>query len=508
MCTDRKCDAKNVAGGTYYHFGIRNSVLAELASLDFDLRDLTDTLTLRVNIDGLPLFRSNNVSLWPILSRIKEIPNSNVFVIGLYSGVIKPSNVQEYLNEFIQDVKVVVQEGIQYNYVHFTVAAPDAFICDAPAGAFLKCVKGHNGYYACERCTQKGVHINRRMSFAELSGERRTDQTFREMGYEEHQGGVSPLSELGVGLVSSFVLDYMHLVCLGAMRQLIYLWLKGPLKCRQSVKNLTMISAFMASVRQYLPRNFSRKPRSLLEISMWKATELRQFLLYTGPVVPLKNIPDTMYRNLILLSVSIRILLSPDLCTENCDYAEDILKNFVQDFGIIYGLEFVGYNIHSLIHIAQDARNFGPLDSISCFPFETYLGKFKKIVQRPQNPVQQIVRRIHEKQKVAKQKKISISSPLKQLHFSGPVTDELGTCQQYRQYKCCKGDNCFSLGGRTLIVRNILLSSCETPNVLCHFFKSYEFFFSYPIDSACLGIHFVSNLSKDLHVISVEELRR
>lgn len=45
MSTDRKCDVKNVAGGSYYHFGIKKSVLAELSSLDFDLRDLTDTNT-------------------------------------------------------------------------------------------------------------------------------------------------------------------------------------------------------------------------------------------------------------------------------------------------------------------------------------------------------------------------------------------------------------------------------------------------------------------------------
>lgn len=70
--------------------------MAELASLHLDLRHLTDTITLRVNFDGLPLFRSTNVSLWPILGRIKEIPNSNVFVIGLYSGVAKPSHLQEY----------------------------------------------------------------------------------------------------------------------------------------------------------------------------------------------------------------------------------------------------------------------------------------------------------------------------------------------------------------------------------------------------------------------------
>ncbi len=55
-----------------------------------------------------------------------------------------------------------------------------------------------------------------------------------------------------------------------------------------------------------------------------------------------------MYKHFMLLSVSMRILLSPDLCTENCDFAEDMLKLFVKDFGLIYGLEFVGYNVHSL----------------------------------------------------------------------------------------------------------------------------------------------------------------
>lgn len=151
-----------------------------------------------------------------------------MFAIGLYSGAAKPTNLQDYLNEFIQDLKSVLKEGIQYNGVHFKVATPDAFICDAPARAFLKCVKGHTGYYSCERCTQKGTHVNRRMTFPEISAEHRTDEAFRNMVYEGHQLGVSPLNELGVGLVSGFVLDYMHLVCLGVMRKLIYLWFKGP----------------------------------------------------------------------------------------------------------------------------------------------------------------------------------------------------------------------------------------------------------------------------------------
>ncbi|CAI5682040.1 unnamed protein product [Oreochromis niloticus] len=516
MSTARKCNVINVAGGSYYHFGLKNSIAAALELLDFDLKKLTNNLTLRINVDGLPLFRSNNVSLWPILGGIKEIPNCDVFVIGLYSGTTKPSNVQEYLNDFVQDVRAIIQDGVQYNGVHFSVAAPDAFICDAPARAFLKCVKGHTGYYACERCTQKGMYVNRRLCFPEISAEQRTDETFRAMAYKEHQVGVSPLNELGVGLVSGFVLDYMHLVCLGVMRKLIYLWLKGPRKCRQSMQILTVISAFMVSVRQYLPKCFARKPRSLLEISMWKATELRQFLLYTGPVVLFNNIPSQMYRHFILLSVSIRILLSPDLCIDNCDYADDVLKQFVKDFGLIYGLEFVGYNVHNLIHLAEDARKSGPLDSISCFPFETFLGKLKKIVRRPHKPVEQIVKCVYEMQSIQKKRKerMSVPSPLKQPHNSGPITSDLGTFKQYRKYtdgqtyvSCSMGDNCFNVGGKILIVANIL-QDCQVVKALCQVFENCNAFFSYPLDSTCLGIYFVSNLSKQMHLVLLDELKQ
>ena len=45
---------------------------------------------------------------------------------------------------------------------------------------------------------------------------------------------VSPLTELNIGMVSHFPLDYIHLVCLGVVRRTICLWIKGELQCRQS----------------------------------------------------------------------------------------------------------------------------------------------------------------------------------------------------------------------------------------------------------------------------------
>lgn len=102
-------------------------------------------------------------------------------------------------------------------------------------------------------------------------------------------------------------------------------------------------------------------------------------LLYTGPVVLFNVFPKHVYNNFLVLSVAIRIILSPVLCSDYCDYAEKLLKFFVTNFAKIYGSEFLVYNTHNLVHLAQDARKYGDLDSVSCFPFENYLGHLKRI---------------------------------------------------------------------------------------------------------------------------------
>ena len=196
--------------GSYYYFGVANAIISQLSR---ESPPVVDTLTLRVNIDGISLSKSSKNELWPILAKIKEIPTSDVFVVGLYAGPSKPPSVGEYLKDFIQDLKLITSEGFDYNGKHFNVALPDAFICDAPARAFLKGIKGHTGYSACERCVEHGVYLNGRVVFPDLNEPLRTDITFKSRCDEGHHHRDSPLLELGIGMVSSFVLDYMHLVC-------------------------------------------------------------------------------------------------------------------------------------------------------------------------------------------------------------------------------------------------------------------------------------------------------
>ncbi len=77
----------------------------------------------------------------------------------------------------------------------------------------------------------------------------------------------------------------MHIVCLGVVRRLLIYLTRGPKVCRLSVRQKDAISQKLIALRGKMPSEFARQPRGLHEIDRWKATELRQFLLYTGPVV-------------------------------------------------------------------------------------------------------------------------------------------------------------------------------------------------------------------------------
>ncbi|KAJ7983894.1 hypothetical protein DPEC_G00370020 [Dallia pectoralis] len=225
-------------------------------------------------------------------------------------------------------------------------------------------VKGHSGYAGCDKCLQPGVYAHHRMTFPEVGAADRTDHI-----------AVSPLLETGIGMVSQFPHHYMPLVCLGV--DLLF-GSSGPLRCRRLGLDMQEISQKLVSLKTFVPVEFARKPRSLAERLRWKATELRQFLLYIGLLVLRAVLPEEIYNNFMLLSVAISILANPRLCSALNGFAKMLLVSFVEHFSKLYGPELVVYNIHGLIHLSDDVNIHGHLDVISGFPFENYLCTYKK----------------------------------------------------------------------------------------------------------------------------------
>ena len=120
-----------------------------------------------------------------------------------------------------------------------------------------------------------------------------------------------------------------------------------------------------------------RKTRSLDEVSRLKATECRLKLLYVLPVILKHRLPDEVYNHFMLLHIAIRILTCNEKVKEEHRIRNNLLIRFVQQSPTIYGDQFVSYNVHNLIHLADQCKRLGVMETFSCFSFENHQGKLK-----------------------------------------------------------------------------------------------------------------------------------
>ncbi|KAM7280951.1 uncharacterized protein ISCGN_006178, partial [Ixodes scapularis] len=366
LCTERKSRLEQC--DKFVHFGLEEGIRQSLQGCP-----IPKEIKLQGNIDGLPLFKSSQVSFWPLLCRITNLtPLPSPFMVSLYCGTGKPPNLEQYLYAFLEEARKLTVHGMVFKGSHITVSIT-AMVCDAPARSFIKQIVGHTGYHACERCSQRGLHLEGRMTFPDLHSPQRTNESFRSQEDEHHHTGTSPFESLDVDMVSWFPTEYMHLVCLGVMRRLLRNWVSQGFGRRLSRQQRENLNDLLRSCSKRFPSNFQRKPRGTEELDRWKATEFRSFLLYVGPVVLKHVLPNDQYRHFLMLHVAVRILVSPAHYEVYNGFARDLLRYFVQEFGTLYGAKQLVYNVHTLSHLAEQCLDHGPLDSFSAFPFESFL---------------------------------------------------------------------------------------------------------------------------------------
>jgi len=167
-----------------------------------------------------------------------------------------------------------------------------------------------------------------------------------------------------------------------------------------------------------------------------------------------------------------------------------------------------------LIHIADDAHRFGILDNISAFPFENYLGKLKKLIRKPSQPLVQVVHRLTEQGSISKSLWQNKSQcKLKKKHFSGPVPNQLKGGLQYesviindkRVATIHEGDNCFQISEDIVLVKNIIQLNGVTYLVFSCFTNCGSLV-DYPFPSCKVGIYLISNLSNNLLFLRIDKI--
>lgn len=360
---------RDVKPGNYYHFGLKNGIIRYSSILP-----VSEHIKIAVGVDGLPISKSSSGQLWPILAYI--IPyHDYVFPVGIYYGFQKPLNSNDFLFDFISEILELTTNGITINNELKKVTL-EVMCCDVPAKSFLLRVKGHSGFFSCTRCTHEGEYINNRVCFPynDISHTKRNHNDYILKNNEEHH--VSPIISCialipNINITSLFSLDYMHLVCLGVMKKLINLWMNnGPMRVRLSSLKVKQLSLNLEKMRSCITNDFARKPRRIEEYPRFKATEFRQLLLYTGPIVFKNVLSDECYKHFMSLNISMRILLSKDH-SAYLKYAAKLLNYFVKTFQQIYGCHYLSHDVHSLLHLVDDYITYGPLDNCSCFHSRT-----------------------------------------------------------------------------------------------------------------------------------------
>lgn len=232
------------------------------------------------------------------------------------------------------------------------------------------------------------------MSFYSCYDEKRTDFSFRNQLDPQHHKVTSILEQLPVDMINDFpTSDPLHLLELGMMKKLLKFWLSD----RQYLTNndKTNINTMLIGFNSKKPTDFNRSFRSSLVFKYWKGVEFRQFLLYAGIVVLKDELRSDCYQHFIKLFCAVTICY----CNYYKDYinlAEEEFNEFIEEFADIYGRDQIVSNVHNLCHITADVRRFGPLSSISSYPFENLLGTLKTRLAKSSKPLEQIARRIAE----------------------------------------------------------------------------------------------------------------
>ena len=284
-------------------------------------------ISLMLNTDGIPVFKSSKFSLWPFyyvineLSPCKRQKRENLIFAGLWFGPDKP-HMMTYLRPFCISLRELQDKGIE-------VESPDvddkfvckvfliAACCDLPAKCLLTNTVQFNGHCGCSKClqvgistgTSKGGHVHvypfdpNNPKGPERTHQGMTDDAKLAMSNNPVNGVKGPcwLTYLrgSFDLVKGNSIDYMHGVCLGIMKQLLTLWFAVTHSSEgfSHASSVTIVDQRLDSIKP--PNNITRMPRSITQhFKFWKASELRAFLLFMAQLF------SEVYLTLIILNIS------------------------------------------------------------------------------------------------------------------------------------------------------------------------------------------------------------
>lgn len=369
--------------------------------------DAGHRISLTLNADGTPLFKSSGTGIWPIQLLVNELPpeqrmNKRV-LSALWFGRKKPemglfqAAFVESMNDLSTNGFMLEHEGERKLFKAFCICCA----VDSVARAPMQGLTQFNGFNGCNWCLQVGESSAGALRYPvqeEEPPERSEEQMVSHMEIALEQGvpesgvmTVSPLLNLPqFHIVWGFVPDYMHCIMLGVARQFLKMWL-GKTSCPLYIgKYEDDIGHRLVAITP--PREVKRMPRIAKDRRWWKAKEYENWLLYYSVPVLEGLLDRAGIAHWACLVEAVHILLKRDISASDIARAEELLVEFHVRAEHLYDKVCMTFYVHQLLHIVKSVRQWGPLWAHSAYPFEAGNGKLKSVVKSVKGVPHQICR--------------------------------------------------------------------------------------------------------------------
>ena len=372
------------------------------------------------NTDGIPLFSSSGVKLWPIFLAVNELPpavrycRENIILAGLWQGNTKPPFLQ-YLSALGRHLHRLYIEGVNVTCARGNFCCKAAVLVgcmDLQAKAYVLDMTMHNGQYGCISCEEPGITVRQGKGTSRCYPYHPQDErpiARQSSDIVENKAPVATRRHrikgiCGISRVEQFpifdcvigmVPDYMHGVLLGVTKSLLYKWLSSTHSSKPYFigKQVKEISKRLQKIKP--PDYVERLPRDLEKhYNNLKATELQAWLLHYSIPCLHGILPDKYLEHFALLSEGIHILLRSCIDTEDLKRAEEVLDLFYKEYSTLYGEGSCGLNVHNIgCHLAYYVKQWGPLFGWHCFGFEDYNARILDYAHGTGDVTSQILRR-------------------------------------------------------------------------------------------------------------------
>jgi hypothetical protein len=411
--------------------------------------DIKSNISLSYYADGVALYTSSKLSIWPFFLHINELPIEerykieNTIILGLwYDKEKKP-----FFNTFLEPTipffdsfrtKGITIEFIENNKVcNFNLKGILIFgNGDAPARAIMLHFLQFNGHFGCSVCLQDPQTVekilkqraakeadegkaSKRMKHSEplASGEvkapknlvyeykkditLRTSKDTLKLAYEAEEEKKSKSGVKGVSILSIIVwkyfvesmgLDTMHSVFSGIGKKLIELWFDKIHKDQKFslFKFISVVDKYLEKIKH--PNFCTRHTRPFTgHLSFYTTSELKNWLMYFSIPILQQIMTREYFEHYFFLVEAMFLLHQDSISQEDLIKADCLLHKFVSAFEKLYGLQYMSFNVHSLLHLPEVTKNLGPLSQLNCFPLEKLNGRIKNWVKGSRYPERRII---------------------------------------------------------------------------------------------------------------------